>query len=244
MNICCTGVSRGLGRALARELLARGHAVWGIGRGENGLRILEQELASQRFFWTQADVTDSASLQRWKEEMQQHAFDPDCLILNASVQHDDMLREYDHAAGTATLRTNLEGSLACIALFLPDFLRKRHGCIIAIGSTAALRPSSRSAAYAASKAGLRAAIRSLRLRYAREGIRFADVVLGPIATEMWEGRRSFLVPPPAQAARAIARFVSSKRTILHYPPFTTALLRASIFLPDPLFAFLSSRLLK
>lgn len=244
MNICCTGISRGLGRALARELLTHGHAVWGIGRKEDELRILEQELASQRFCWTQADVTDSASLRRWKEAMQQRAFDPDCLILNASVQHDDMLRTYDHAAGTATLRTNLEGPLACIALFLPDFLHKQRGSVIAIGSTVALRPSTRSAAYAASKAGLRAAIRSLRLRYAREGIRFADVVLGPIATEMWEGRRSILVPPPARAAKAIARFVVSECATLHYPPLTTALLRASIFLPDHLFASLSSRLLK
>lgn len=244
MNICCTGISRGLGRALARELLASGHAVWGIAREKDRLQLLEKELASPRFFWTQADVTDHTSLERWKEEMQRCSFNPDCLVLNASIQHDDLVQSYDHTAGIAILRTNLEGALACVALFLPDFLRKHHGHIIAIGSTVSLRPSLRSAAYSASKAGLCAALRSFRLRYTKEGVRFAQVTLGPIATDMWEGKQSRLVPSPSHAAKAIARFVCSKRETLYYPKITTSLLRISLFLPDSLFAFISSHFLK
>lgn len=244
MNICCTGISRGLGRALTRELLANGHAVWGIARERERLELLEKELASPRFFWTQADVTDPSSLERWKDDVLRHSFDPDCLILNASIQQDDLLQSYDHAAGTATLRTNLEGALACIELFLPDFLRKHRGRIVAIGSTVSLRPSLRSAAYSASKAGLSAALRSFRLRYVKDGIDFAQVTLGPIATKMWEGKRSRLVPPPSQAAKAIAKFVCSKRERFYYPPITTRLLRMSLFLPDSLFASVSAHFLK
>ncbi|MBI2117735.1 SDR family oxidoreductase [Candidatus Peregrinibacteria bacterium] len=111
-------------------------------------------------------MTDHVSLARWREDMRRHAFNPDCLILNASIQNDDLKAAYDHTAGTATLRTNLEGALACISLFLPDFLEKPHSRIISIGSTVTLRPSVRSAAYAASKAGLSCALRTLALRYA------------------------------------------------------------------------------
>jgi short-subunit dehydrogenase len=218
--------------------------VWGIAREREKLQILEKELASSRFFWTQADVTDHTSLQRWREEMRRRSFEPDCLLLNASVQHDDLARAYDHSAGIRTLRTNLEGALGCVSLFLPDFLRRHRGRVIAIGSTASLRPSTRSAAYAASKAGLAAALRSLRLRYAREGLQCAQVVLGPIATDMWEGKRHWLIPPPADAAKAIARFVTSRKKTLYYPFISTTLLRASLCLPDSLFAFVSTRLLK
>src|SRR3989338_4376964 len=187
MNICLTGVSRGLGKAMARELLAQGHAVWGIALEQEKLQLLEEELASPRFFWTQADVTDHAELLQWREEMRAQSFVPDCLVLNASILRDDLGPTYDHETGRAVLRTNLEGALDCIALFLPDFLERGTGSVIAIGSTATLRPSVRSAAYAASKAGLSAAIRSLRLRYARGGVRFAQALLGPIDTDMWEG---------------------------------------------------------
>lgn len=244
MNICCTGVSRGLGQALTRELLSQGHAVWGIARDRERLQRLEHELGSGRFFWTQADVTDHATLLGWREEMRIRSFVPDCLILNASILRDDLGPSYDHETGKAILRTNLEGALDCIALFLPDFLRRGSGSIIAIGSTATLRPSVRSAAYAASKAGMSLAIRSLRLRYGPEGIRFAQALLGPVDTDMWEGKRGILVPSPERAARALGRFVCSKRQTLYYPRVTTALLRASLWLPDAVFASISTRLLK
>ena len=205
---------------------------------------LEKELASPRFFWTQADVTDSASLQEWQEEMRSRSFAPDCLVLNASILRDDLGPSYDHETGKAVLRTNLEGALHCIALFLPAFLERGSGSIIAIGSTAMLRPSVRSAAYAASKAGLALAMRSLRLRYGQQGIRFEQALLGPIDTEMWEGKRGILVPSPSRAARAIAGFISSKRATLYYPRISTALLRASLWLPDAAFASASNRLFK
>ena len=176
--------------------------------------------------------------------MRKQSFVPDCLILNASIQNDDLKAGYDHEAGTMTLRTNLEGALACIALFLPDFLEKRQGRIIAIGSTVTLRPSVRSAAYAASKAGLSCALRTLRLRYAHAGISFAQVLLGPLATEMWEGKRNWLVPTPEKAAPIIAKFVLSRKKVLYYPRITTTMLRTSLCLPDSVFAFVSTRLLK
>ncbi|MBI2523670.1 SDR family NAD(P)-dependent oxidoreductase, partial [Candidatus Peregrinibacteria bacterium] len=68
MNICCTGISQGIGRALTRELLTRGHAVWGIARNRERLQLLARECASPHFSWTQADVTDHVSLARWRED--------------------------------------------------------------------------------------------------------------------------------------------------------------------------------
>jgi len=88
------------------------------------------------------------------------------------------------------------------------------------------------------------AFRSLRARYRGTGVRFKTVLLGPIQTEMWEGKKiPLLIPPPERAARAIARFLPSPRHTLYYPSFTTTLLRLSSWLPDPVFSAASKLLL-
>jgi NADP-dependent 3-hydroxy acid dehydrogenase YdfG len=56
-TVLITGVSRGLGQALALELARRGHAVVGCGRSAEQLRSLEVEITSpSRHFLTVADV--------------------------------------------------------------------------------------------------------------------------------------------------------------------------------------------
>lgn len=244
MNICVTGASQGLGRSLCRELASRGDNVWGIARGEEKLRTLAADLPPQRFRWSRGDVATEASLQEWLHAMNVASFVPDCIILNASIQQNDMEGAYDHAAGQEVLRINLEGALRCVEAFLPLFLARRRGSFVTIASTAALRPSVRSASYAASKAGLAMAFRSLRLRYREDGVRFATVFLGPIATEMWEGRRHWLVSDPGDAAATVASFARGSRHTLYYPFLSTFLLRATSCLPDRVFALCSNALLK
>lgn len=244
MNICVTGASQGLGRSLCRELASRGDNVWGIARGEEKLRTLAADLPPQRFRWSKGDIATEASLQEWLHAMDAATFVPDCIILNASIQQNDMEASYDHAVGQEVLRINLEGALRCVAAFLPLFLTRRQGSFVAVASTVALRPSVRSASYAASKAGLAMAFRSLRLRYRMEGVRFATVFLGPIATEMWEGGKRWLVPDPGDAAAIVASFAKGSRHTLYYPFLSTFLLRATSCLPDRVFTLCSNALLK
>lgn len=244
MNICVTGASRGLGRALCCKLTENGHKVWGIARSDEELRATQQACVTGGCRMSQVDLTDMSAIRQWQAAMKEADFLPDIFILNASVQLEDMQDGYDHQRGMTVLRTNLEGSLACVEAFLPTFLAKKRGSFVAIASTAVLRPSVRSASYSASKAGIAMAFRSLRLRYQSAGIRFATVILGPIRTDMWEGRKSVLVPSTDRAADAIAAFVTSNSALLYYPRISTWLLRLSLRLPDRVFARLSTAFLK
>jgi NAD(P)-dependent dehydrogenase (short-subunit alcohol dehydrogenase family) len=190
------------------------------------------------------DIVNLSSIAHWKEEMRQAAWTPDLVVLNAGIQQDDMRESYDHAKGEQVVAVNLQGALACIGAFLPDFLARKGGGFVAITSTAAIRPSVRSAAYAASKAGLAMAFRSFRLRYAKDDVRFSTVFLGPVATEMWEGKKNALVPSVDQAAAALATFICSRKPTLWYPRLSTMLLRLSLWLPDTVFAAISQKLLR
>ena len=237
MHICVTGVSRGLGEALTRVLTRQGHQVWGVSRDEQKLKRLAQELPSSLFLWSRVDVGVAASIAAWGAAMQTQGFVPDAVVLNASVQIDDLGELYDGNVAEEVLRVNLIGALRCVELFVPLFQARRRGRIVAIASTSALRPSARSAAYAASKAGLAMAMRSLRLRYSAPDFLFKTVYLGPIATEMWGGKQAhWLVGSPSRAAQAIADFVFSGTSTLYYPFLSTLLLRSTSFLPDRVFS--------
>ena len=243
MDICITGVSRGLGNTLCRVLLARGHRVWGIARSESALRALESELQNDRFRASVVDITDATALERWRAQMETEKFGCDVLVLNASIQLDDMGETFNAKNAKDVIDVNLTGTLATIGALFPA-IQKSHGRIVAVTSTIALRPSVRSASYAASKAGLRMAMRSLRVTYRKSSMSFGDLCLGPVATDMWEGKRSFLVPSAKTTAMAVAPFIESRRKNLYYPFLTTMLLRLSLWLPDSVFAAVSHRVLK
>ncbi len=245
MKICITGASRGLGRALCRACIAVGHTVWGVARNEGKLKEMEQELGGSRFLRSAVDIARETSVLAWRGAMEGRGFTPDVVILNASVQSDDLLEGgYDSERGRQMIDVNLSGSLRCIGILLPAMLRRAVGSFVAITSTAMLRPSIRSAAYASSKAGIAMAMRSLDLQYNHRGVRFQTVCLGPIATEMWEGRRNMLVPSPEKAAKAIAAFIATRKSVLYYPLLTTTLLRLSLWLPDSVFAAVSGKVMK
>jgi short-subunit dehydrogenase len=244
MDICVTGASSGLGRALCVRLIRTGHRVWGVARREEELQSLARELGD-RFRACALDVTDAAALRRLRERMEREGGVPGFFVLCAGVQRDDMSDGgFDAAAAEENVRVNLQGVMGCIQEFLPVFLERRSGTFVCIGSTAALRPSRRSAGYAASKAALHMLLRSLRLRYAGRGVRFATVIAGPLATPMWEGRRSWLVPAPEAAARRVERFLSSRRTVLYYPFASTLLLRLTRGIPDAFFSAAASAFLQ
>lgn len=246
MDICVTGASRGLGRSLCKCLVTRGHRVWGVARDEKKLHALMASLPQGMFFASALDLGDAASVTAWTQELVSASFVPDIIVLNASIQENDMdAGSYDHSVGHHVLQVNLEGALQCVEEFLPTFLKRGRGRFVAVTSTVALRPSVRSTSYAASKAGLAMAFRTLRLRFAPRSVQFALAVLGPIATEMWEGTKdSFLIPSVDQTAESLASFVLSSAETLHYPFLSTTLLRLSLWMPDQWFSCLSKRFLK
>ncbi len=244
MKICVIGASRGLGFALTEKFLQGGHHVWAIVRKPSSLDELCTTYPDQMRVST-LDISDMHSIHAWKQEIEQEQYLPDIVIFNASILREDMSAEgYDMSSAQQIIDVNLLGTLRALDCVLPAMLSHKRGSLIFISSTASLRPSGISAAYAASKAGISMAVRSLRVRYRNSGVRFATVVLGPIATEMWEGKRSFLVPSKEKAAAAIAKFAFSNRTTLYYPAFTTWLLRLTLWLPDSIFSILSTKLLK
>jgi NAD(P)-dependent dehydrogenase (short-subunit alcohol dehydrogenase family) len=121
-RIVITGTTRGLGRALAEELRARGHLVAGCGTSAQPP--------------DRVDVGDFAQVAIWAGEViARLGGPPDLLINSAGVTTDpDPLWAQDPESFARVLRVNVAGVQHVIKAFLPSMLERAQGVVINISS--------------------------------------------------------------------------------------------------------------
>ncbi len=158
-----TGVSRGLGEALAAELLARGCEVLGVGR------VSSMKLRGERYRFAEADLSMptliAASVAPALRELAARKPTAVTLINNAAVASPaGLLGALDAAALESALATNVTAPLVLTDLFcraFPDAAIARR--VINVSSGAAQSPIAGSSAYCASKAAIEMLTRTLAI---------------------------------------------------------------------------------
>ncbi|OGM98186.1 MAG: hypothetical protein A2735_00565 [Candidatus Yanofskybacteria bacterium RIFCSPHIGHO2_01_FULL_41_21] len=232
MNICVTGASSGIGRELVKQLIKDGHIVWGIARRENLLEELKKELGSDsQFFYSVCDVSVQDDVLSVVHIMEQDGFILDAVIMGAGVFLNDISSGFDYKLFKKVIDTNLYGSLNFVDVFLPKFLKQGYGQFIAISSITALKPSLRGVGYPASKSALGIAFRCLDLAYRKKNVIFSTIYLGPVATDMWNAKKSFAVADKKQIASTVKHVLKTKKSV-YYVPFWSTLISRISFLPD------------
>lgn len=232
MNVFITGVTKGLGKALAGEFLNKGYSVWGVGR-----RYSEEH--RENFYYSVCDVTRPEDVKRTYEEMRNKGFIPDIVILNAAIMEDDLAPEFSCDMFKKTFNINLFGSMNWIELFLPPILKKRGGTFVAISSLSAHQPLIiNKVAYPSSKAALGMAFRTFRIRFVSSGLRFITFHIGPMGGEQKLFQISY-----EKAAKKIVKHLclNRKSNVVNFPFIPTLITKVSRFLPD---IFISRVLLK
>ena len=224
-----TGVSRGLGEALAATLLERGHYVLGIGRA-NGARLV-----GPNYRFVEFDLTESARIGAALESpfAQLAAKRPDyaCLINNAAVGTPvGVLGTLDAAEIAGALAVNLATPIALANLFcqvFADDATERR--IINVSSGAASNAMPGIANYCVAKAGLEMLTRALAAE--RHGDRFRAITVRPgiIDTGMQEYMRS----RPKEVLPGVALFEGFYKGGQLVPPDTTARVIVDKLVVDP-----------
>ena len=206
-----TGVSKGIGHAIARRLLSDGWQVHGTYRSGQGA-ALELEANFERCTVHQADLGRDGDV----EELLAALGDLPLagLVNNAGVIHFEDVREFDLSRWRETLEVNLTAPVR-LARALESNLA--GGSIVNIASTDARTGAYNSIAYAVSKAGLLNATQCLGNLLARSTVRVNAVTPGWIATEMTtEDDAAVSLTPlgrigdPADVAAAVAWLLSSE----------------------------------
>lgn len=166
-----TGANRGIGRAFAVELLARGATVYAAARRPELIDIPGVETL-------RLDITDQSSV----AAAARHASDVDVLINNAADTAGGYLVDGDLAAIRSTMESNYFGTLAMIRAFAPVLAHNGGGAILNVLSAAAWSTVPGNTAYAAAKSAQWGLTNGVRLELAGQGTLVTALVPGLVGT--------------------------------------------------------------
>ena len=182
-----TGSSRGIGRAVAREL---DHQGWAVGinylHREDKAQELVEELtaAGCQAAAFQADVANGAAVASMVKELGETFSPVELVVNNAGVAGQSLFQDISDEMWNRYLAVNLGGARNTIKAALPHMISEKRGCIVNISSIWGQRGASCEVAYACTKAGIIALTRSLAMELAPSGIRVNCVAPGVINTDM------------------------------------------------------------
>lgn len=177
-----TGISRGLGKALALEALSRGDVV--IGTSRNGKVDYEAPASTGGKLHTyKLDVSDEESVYYVVNQAQELYGRLDVVVNNAGY---GLLGPVESTSAQETqelFNTNFFGTLYVIQATLPHLRAQGEGHIINISSIAGLAPRAGYAMYAASKSAVEGLSKGLAAEVGPLGIKVTVVEPGAFRTD-------------------------------------------------------------
>jgi NAD(P)-dependent dehydrogenase (short-subunit alcohol dehydrogenase family) len=192
-----TGASRGIGAAIARQLMAQGMSVINLDRDAPA------QASAAKFI--QCDLSDTAQLQGVLSRLTAER-DVLCLVNNAAVGGPLWLEEVNVEAFERLVNTNLRAAMLCAQALAPAMKRAGWGRIVNLTSRAALGKEGRTI-YAATKAGLIAMTKTWALELGPHGVTVNAVGPGPINTELFARSN----PPDSPRTHAIVEGIPVRR---------------------------------
>jgi 3-oxoacyl-[acyl-carrier protein] reductase len=184
-----TGGSRGIGRAVALELAARGAAVvvnYNKSPEAAGEVVKKIQEAGGRAAAFQADVSDIKQAEALVKFAVQTFGDLSILVNNAGITKDTLIMMMSEADWDAVIDTNLKSTFNCSKAAVKHMLRKRYGRIINMASVAGQMGNAGQTNYSASKGGQIAFTKSLAREVASRNITVNAIAPGFIDTEILE----------------------------------------------------------
>lgn len=182
-----TGASRGIGRATAEALARQGaRVVVGYASGEAAAREVAQGIhsAGGTAEIAQLDVADSGRTESVLVDAAKRLGRVDILVANAGISIDGLALRLKDDDLDRTLAVNLKGAIVCARAVLKPMMRAKTGRIVFLSSVVGEMGNVGQTAYAASKAGLLGAAKSLAREYASRGITVNAVAPGYVETDM------------------------------------------------------------
>lgn len=159
--VLITGVSRGLGRAMAIKFADLGHVVIGCGRSRKAITSLQKELGEPHRF-SVVDVTRDSQVAKWADEVIETNGVPDLLINNAALMNpvaplwEITWKEFDEV-----IDANIKGVANVIRHFVPAMVKRKAGIIVNFSSGWGRGTDAGVAPYCATKWAIEGLTRSL-----------------------------------------------------------------------------------
>lgn len=179
-----TGASRGLGRAIARNLWNRGLNVMLAARSGNDLHSAARSISDQgdRVAYSVVDLSLPHSIHGLLEATHGRFGAVDVLINNAGIGTYKPLLEWSEQEIIETVNVNLTGLMLASRAVLPDMMASRRGLIVNVASDLSRKFLANMAPYVATKFGVLGFSGSLLREVKQFGIKVCIVMPGIIDT--------------------------------------------------------------
>jgi 3-oxoacyl-[acyl-carrier protein] reductase len=182
------GATGAIGRAVAEQAASRveGIGLWGHSHPER-LAALAADIRSAHGVETHtvvADIADRDATAAAVEELHERFGPPGTVVASSGVRTDGLLWAQDPDVWTHMIDVNLVGTYNLLRAVVPSMVKQRAGSIVAVVSPSGLHGNRGQSAYAASKAGVVAMIRSLAAEVGKRGVTVNAVAPGYVASEI------------------------------------------------------------
>ena len=186
-NALVTGAGRGIGKAIALELAAKGAFVIVNYNGSKEAAeqtVAEIKAAGGDAIAYQCSVSDYEACGAMITALIKEYAHIDILVNNAGITRDALLMKMSEEDFDAVINTNLKGCFNTICHMSRYFLKQRAGKIINISSVSGILGNAGQANYSASKAGVIGLTKAVARELASRGINVNAVAPGFVETDM------------------------------------------------------------
>lgn len=222
------GASEGLGRSLARLLVAEGAKVILSARNADRLGELASELPNSRAL--PVDVTDASAVQKAANSVGMI----DGVVLCVGAYEPMPTAAWNTLDALKMINAHLIGSIHVLGHIVPEFCKRNQGDITIIGSLAGYRGLPNAIGYSASKAALRSLAETMRFDLRGTGVVVRLVNPGFIETRLTK-KNNFSMPmimTPEQAAKKVLKAMRRTRFRTDFPAPFSWFIRALDYAPD------------
>ncbi|MFT5526722.1 MAG: NAD(P)-dependent dehydrogenase (short-subunit alcohol dehydrogenase family) [Pirellulaceae bacterium] len=207
--VLVTGVSRGLGAAMVKELVERDNIVVGCARSENAILKLRTEYPGQHRF-DQVNVASDEEVAAWANDVLQTHGPPDLLLNNAAlINANASVWNVPVAEFSQLIDVNIKGVYHVLRSFVPAMIGRGSGVIVNFSSGWGRSAAAEVGPYCATKWAIEGLTRSLAEELPA-GLAAVPLNPGIIHTEMLEscfGADASSFPSPAKWASKAVPFL-------------------------------------
>lgn len=208
-----TGASTGMGAAIVERFCREGLEVHALARSAGPLKELAERTGCIPHV---LDVRDLDAITKLTQEVQF-----DILVNNAGISTPGSILNASVNDVDSQVEVNLQAVLHLVRLIMPGMVERDRGHIVNITSIAAIYNFNGNSIYHATKAGVHALSRQLRVDATGKRVRVTEICPGRVATDIFghvsgdieEGRRKFIdgfeLPQASDIADAIAFAISA-----------------------------------
>lgn len=188
-TVLITGITKGIGRALAELFAEKGFNIAGCARNEKELNAFKAELwnkyENQRFLLASVDVSDKIAVQAFASDVLNEFENIDVLINNAGVFIPGSILTEEDGIFEQQVNTNLASAYHLTREIVPGMKTRKEGYVFNICSTASITAYTNGGSYCISKYAMLGMTKVLREELKDYNVKVSAIMPGATLTDSW-----------------------------------------------------------